>query len=99
MERFKYLFNKKIYISEIDETYLEFKDKKLVTTMSFLNELIDVYNKDMNLVVDILKNGEHIKESRNKIYVKKQTTNGFWELVYVEYNGEITLIHLKLRRR
>ena len=38
------------------------------------------------------------KQSKEKSVVYKQTKGGKWELVYVETENEIILIHIKLRR-
>ncbi|MDI6654597.1 MAG: hypothetical protein QME59_01765 [Candidatus Hydrothermarchaeota archaeon] len=50
------------------------------------------------MVHEILDEGRHVPESREKSCVTKPTKGGFWELVYAEKENYIILIHLKLRR-
>jgi hypothetical protein len=70
----------------------------LVTTKSFRQELYDRYRKNLDLVLLILEDGVHERESREKTRVVKKSKNGFWELVYTERNSCLILVHLKFRR-
>lgn len=80
------------------ENLLFWKGKRIKVTDSFREELYDKYRKSLDLVQEILDEGRHVPESREKNYVTKPTKEGFWELVYAEKENYIILIHLKLRR-
>jgi len=73
-------------------------DRKLVTTKAFRDELYDIYKKDLDLVHEILDEGKHQPESKQKTQVEKKTKGGYWELVYSLKDDSVVLIHLKLRR-
>ncbi len=73
-----------------------FHGKELVESGHFKDELYNVYMKNLDLVLEILEKGAHVRESKDKMKVLKKTRGRTWELVYVE--TEIVLVHLKLRR-
>ncbi|MFQ5887132.1 MAG: hypothetical protein ACE5HY_00370 [Candidatus Hydrothermarchaeales archaeon] len=73
-----------------------FQGKELVESGHFKDELYNVYRKNLDLVLEILEKGAHVRESKDKMKVEKKTRGGTWELVYVE--TETVLVHLKLRR-
>ncbi|MFQ6136193.1 MAG: hypothetical protein ACE5PM_03335 [Candidatus Hydrothermarchaeales archaeon] len=75
-----------------------FNGKELIESGHFKGELYNIYKKNLDLVLEILKEGTHTRESKDKIKVEKKTRKGTWELVYVETKNEIVLVHLKLRR-
>ncbi len=75
-----------------------FKGKELVESGHFKNELYNVYRKNLDLVIEILKEGVHTHVSKAKMKVEKKTRDKTWELVYAETENEIVLIHLKLVR-
>ncbi len=75
-----------------------FRGKELVESGHFKDELYNVYRKNLDLVLEILEKGAHVRESNDKMKVLKKTRGGTWELVYVETETEIVLVHLKLRR-
>jgi hypothetical protein len=75
-----------------------FNGKIIIESGHFKNELYNVYKKNQDLVFEILEEGTHTKESKEKTRVEKQTKGGRWELVYVETENEIVLIHLKFIR-
>ena len=75
-----------------------YNGKVLIETGHFKKELYDKYRKILGLVTDILNNGKHRKESKEKICVNYPTKRGLWELVYIETTDEIILVHIKLRR-
>ncbi len=77
---------------------LRFKNKDLIETGHFKNELYNIYRKNLDFVLEILEKGEHEKESKEKVRVERKAKNGVWELVYAETDKEIILIHLKLVR-
>lgn len=77
---------------------LRFKNKDLIETGHFKNELYNIYRKNLDFVLEILEKGEHRKESKEKMRVERKAKNGVWELVYAETDKEIILIHLKLVR-
>ncbi len=80
------------------ESLLFWKGKRLKVTDSFREELYNKHKKSLDLVHEILDEGRHAPESREKNCVIKLTKGGFWELVYAEKESYIILIHLKLRR-
>lgn len=80
------------------EELTAWRGKKLITTNEFRNELYSKYKKNLDLVHEILNEGKHAAESRQKQIVRKPTKGGYWELVYAEKSGCVILIHLKLRR-
>ncbi len=75
-----------------------FKKKEIIESGHLKNELYNVYKKNLDLVFEILEEGTHTKESNQKTRVEKQTKGGKWELVYIETESEIVLIHLKFIR-
>ncbi len=75
-----------------------FKGKELVESGHFKNELYAVYKKNLDLAVEILEEGMHVRISREKMKAEKRTKGGKWELVYAETEKEIVLIHLKFVR-
>jgi hypothetical protein len=75
-----------------------FNGKELVESGHFKNELYNAYKKNLDLVIEILEEGIHKRESKEKIRAEKATKDGKWELVYMETENEIVLIHIKLRR-
>ncbi len=75
-----------------------FKKKEIIESGHFKNELYNIYKKNLNLIFEILEEDTHTKESKEKVRVEKQTKGGRWELVYVETENEIVLIHLKFIR-
>ena len=77
---------------------IKFKGKDIILTGHIRNELYDVYKKNLDLIFEILSTGVSSKQSKEKIKVQLKTRKGQWELVYVETEDEIILIHLKLRR-
>jgi len=77
---------------------LKFKNKDLIETGHFKNELYSIYRKNLDFVLEILEKGEHEKESKEKVRVIKKAKGGVWELVYAETDKEIVLIHLKFVR-
>lgn len=77
---------------------LRFRNKDLVETGHFKNELYNIYRKNLDFVLELLEKGKHKKESKEKIRVMKKAKGGAWELVYAETDKEIILIHLKLVR-
>jgi len=77
---------------------LKFKNKDLIETGHFKNELYNIYRKNLDFVLEILEKGEYEKESKEKVRVEKKTKKGVWELVYAETDKGIVLIHLKLVR-
>lgn len=94
------IFFDKRYLLDYSDTLDEmlFNGKNFVETGHFKRELYDVYGKNLDLVIDILERGKHSIESKSKTKAELRTFNGTWELVYVEGEGEIILVHLKLRR-
>lgn len=72
-----------------------FNRKNIIETSHFKDELYNIYNKNLDLVFEILECGIHKKESHEKTIVEKRTKNGMWQLVYVETEKEIVLIHIK----
>ncbi|UCH90078.1 MAG: hypothetical protein JSV49_05395 [Thermoplasmata archaeon] len=74
------------------------KRKDLILTGHCRNELYDKYKKNLDLIIEILTGGLHSKESKEKSMVRLRTKKGIWELVYVETENELILIHLKFRR-
>lgn len=68
-----------------------FRGKKLVETDHFHRELYDAYGKGLDFALELLEEGIHERESREKVRVTKRTSGGFWELVYAEFEGEIFL--------
>jgi hypothetical protein len=52
----------------------------------------------LDLVIEILEEGIHKRESKGKIRAEKVTKDGKWELVYIGTENEIVLVHIKLRR-
>ena len=100
-----YILISKIYTSLI--TYLEVgqlkikskgKRKQLILTGHIKRELYDRYKKNLDLIFEILIEGNYSKQSKEKTKVEHRTKPGIWELIYVETDDEIVLIHLKLRR-
>ena len=81
-----------------DENALYFRGKLLVRTGHFHEECYGRYRKNLHFALELLENGAHEKDSKEKMRVLKRSRNGVWELVYVECPSEIVLIHLKLRR-
>lgn len=77
---------------------LLYRGKELVATGHFKRELYDVYGKNLNLALEILEEGEHERESREKVLVRKRSKGGTWELVYAETGSEIVLVHIKFVR-
>jgi len=77
---------------------IRFKGKELILTGHIQKELYDKYRKNLDLILEILSDGDHSKESREKTKVRLRTKNRKWELVFIETEKEIILIHLKLRR-
>ena len=77
---------------------IEYKGKYIILTGHIRNELYDVYKKNLDLNFEILGSGKSSKQSKEKTKVQLKTKKGQWELVYVETDDEIILIHLKLRR-
>jgi hypothetical protein len=77
---------------------IKFKGKDIILTGYIKNELYDVYKKNLDLIFEILSSGTSSKQSKEKTKVQLKTKKGLWELVYVETEKEIILIHLKLRR-
>ena len=77
---------------------VKFQDKDLILTGHIKRELYDQYGKNLDLIFEIMKDGTSGKQSKDKRNIKLKTKGGTWELVYVENEGEIILIHLKLRR-
>lgn len=75
-----------------------FRGKRLVETGHFHRELYGVYRKGVDFALELLEDGRHERESRDKVRVTKRTAGGLWELVYAESECEVFLIHLKLRR-
>ena len=75
-----------------------FKGKEIIESGHFKNELYNVYKKNLDLIFKILEEGTHTKESKEKVRVEKRTKGGKWELVYIETEKEIVLIHLKFMR-
>lgn len=75
-----------------------FNGKELIETGHFKNELYNVYKKNLDLVIELLEEGIHTRESKEKTRVGKKTKRGKWELVYAETEREIVLIHIKLTR-
>lgn len=75
-----------------------FKGKEIIESGHFKNELYNIYKKNLDLIFKILEEGTHTKESKEKVRVEKQTKGGRWELVYVETENEIVLVHLKFMR-
>ncbi|MEE8403686.1 MAG: hypothetical protein V3R93_08035 [Candidatus Hydrothermarchaeaceae archaeon] len=75
-----------------------FKGKEIIESGHFKNELYNVYKKNLDLVFEILEDGAHTKESKEKMRVEKRTKGGRWELVYVETENEIVRVHLKFVR-
>ena len=82
----------------IDNDALYFRGKLLVRTGHFHNECYERYRKDLHFALELLVEGEHKRESREKMRVLKPTRDGTWELVYAEYPFEIVPVHIKLRR-
>ena len=77
---------------------LYWRGKRLKLTDHFIGELYNKYKKSLDLVHEILDEGEHSHESTGKVCAVKPTKKGFWELVYVDKKNYIVLIHIKLRR-
>ena len=77
---------------------IKYKGKDIILTGHIKNELYDVYNKNLDLIFEILSSGISTKQSKEKTKVQLKSKKGQWELVYVETDNEIILIHLKLRR-
>jgi hypothetical protein len=75
-----------------------FNGKELVESGHFKNKLYSVYKKNLDLVIEILEEGIHKRESKEKIRAEKVTKDGEWELVYIGTENEIVLVHIKLRR-
>ena len=100
-----YIFSGKVYtllIAYIEVGQLKIKHKskhkELILTGHIKRELYDRYKKNLDLIFEILMDGNYSKESKEKFKVEYRTKHGIWELVYVETENEIILIHLKLRR-
>ena len=77
---------------------VKFKGKNVILTGHIQKELYDKYNKNLNLIFEILSVGIALKQSKEKTNNKLKTKKGTWELVYTETEDAIVLIHLKLRR-
>ena len=77
---------------------IKYKGKDIILTGHIRNELYDVYKKNLDLIFEILSSGTSSKQSKEKTKVQLKTKKGQWELVYVETEDEIILIHLKLKR-
>jgi hypothetical protein len=77
---------------------IKYKGKDIILTGHIKNELYDVYKKNLDLIFEILSDGISSKQSKQKTKVQLKTKKGQWDLVYVETDDEIILIHLKLRR-
>ncbi len=77
---------------------IKYKGKYIILTGHIKNELYDIYKKNLDLIFEILSSGISSKQSKDKTKVLMTTKKGLWELVYVETEDEIILIHLKLRR-
>ncbi len=77
---------------------VKYKGKNLILTGHIRTELYDTYKKNLDLIFEILSYGSSSKQSKEKTKVRLGTKKGTWELVYVETEDEIILIHLKLRR-
>ena len=77
---------------------IKYKGKDIILTGHIRNELYDVYKKNLDLIFEILSSGTSSKQSKEKTKVLLKTKKGQWELVYVETEDEIILIHLKLKR-
>ncbi|WP_455391428.1 hypothetical protein [[Eubacterium] cellulosolvens] len=77
---------------------IKYKGKDIILTGHIKNELYDIYKKNLDLIFEILSSGTSSKQSKEKTKVQLKTKKGHWELVYVETEDEIILIHLKLRR-
>ena len=77
---------------------VKFKGKNLILTGHIQKELYDIYNKNLDLIFEILSAGVASKQSKEKTNIKLKTKKGTWELVYAETEDDIILIHLKLRR-
>lgn len=76
---------------------IKYKGKNLILTGHIRHELYDIYKKNLDLIFDILGTGRTRKRSKVKREVLMDTKQGTWELVYVETEDDIVLIHLKLR--
>ena len=77
---------------------IKYKGKDIILTGHIRNELYDVYKKNLDLIFEILSSGTSSKQSKKKTKVLLKTKKGQRELVYVETEDEIILIHLKLKR-
>jgi len=75
-----------------------FKGKDIIESGHFKNELYTVYRKNLDLVFEILEEGAHTRESKEKVRVEKKTKGGRWELVFVETEKAMVLVHLKFAR-
>ncbi|HLF05754.1 MAG TPA: hypothetical protein VI893_01025 [Thermoplasmata archaeon] len=53
----------------------------------------------MDLVLEVLEEGEPLRESKDRTKVTKKTKGGSWEIVYAETQDQIVLIHFKKVRR
>ena len=88
---------RRIYLTNYNRS-IRYNNKDLVLTGHFKNELYTYYKKNLDLIVDIFHTGTHNKESKDKSVVCMKTKGGKWELVYIETENEIVLVHIKLRR-
>jgi hypothetical protein len=75
-----------------------FKGKELIESGHFKNELYTIYKKNLDLAIELLEEGMHVRISKEKMKTEKKTKGGKWELVYAETANEIVLIHLKFIR-
>ena len=77
---------------------VKYRGKNLILTGHIQKELYNIYKKNLDLIFEILSAGIASKQSKEKTNIKLKTKKGTWELVYIETEDEIVLIHLKLRR-
>ena len=77
---------------------IKYKGKDIILTGHIKNELYDIYKKNLDIIFEILGSRTSSKQSKEKTQVQLKTKKGQWELVYIETEDEIILIHLKLRR-
>lgn len=92
------LYGTHIYYPGDSQFYeVKYKGKNLILTGHIKVELYDVYKKNLDLIFDILGTGEMTIQSKEKKRVLMETKKGTWELIYVETEDDIVLIHLKLR--
>ncbi len=66
-----------------------------MATRHFAAELFDAERKTMDLVLEVLEDGEYRKESKGRTRVTKRAKGGSWEIVIAETADQMVLVHFK----